>query len=1746
MANRYWRGGSGTWDTTTTTNWSATSGGAGGASVPTASDSVFFDQAGTYTVTMTGALNCLDFNVSAGAVTFATGTSPTLNIAGSMSITNVTPTWSSTAAVTFTATTTGKTITTNGVSISGAVSFNGVGGGWTLGSALTCSSTFNVLAGTLDTSASNYAITANSISAAGSSLAQLNLNASTVTLSAGIAVSFSNTNFTLNAGTSQINCTVAGALTFTGNGATFYNVAFNGTFAGPTNNTINGQNTFNNLSITGPSTAGVRNILMAASQTINGVLSTNGTAGNRRVFLCSATTGLQWNLVVNSAPSLTDTDFRDLRVIGTAAPISGTRIGNNAGCSGITFSAPKTVYWNLAAGGNWSATAWATSSGGTASTDNHPLGQDTAIIVDTGLTTGNTITLDTAIPYIGTIDMSSRTLAMTLTNSINNIIVYGDWKNSSAMTLAGTGSITFAGRNTQTIISAGKIFSTQTSGLIVDSPGGTVQLGDAFNTGTNLFVITNGTFDTKGYAFSSAGINTSNTNVRTINLNNSTCTFNTANPLTATVANLTLNAGTSTVNLTASGGSFSATGPLTFYNINATASSAAQYFLTLAAGLTVNNLTFTPSSAYLYHILLSGTLTVNGTLSCSGNSGNVRVMLYSATIGTPATISVNTFSSPTDIDFRDIVITGNAVSGGNISGTRLGDCGGNSGITFANPKTVYWNLTGSVYWSANGWATSSGGTPATTNFPLAQDTAIIDNTGAATSISFEVDWNVGTIDMSGRTSSVTLTSFNANGYPKIRFDLKLGTGVTNAGTGAFTFTGRSITQTITTNGVTISQPITINSIGGTVQLADALTGTGVLTITSGTFNAVTYNVSIASFTATSGTLKMGSGTWTLTSTGTIWNAIAGLATLIPGTSTIVLSNTSTTARTFNGGAYSYNKITIGGTTGVSTTSISVTGIIGELASTKTVAHNIGLSGTTLIGKWSVTGTAGNVVTIVGPTTLNIYGPGVSGVDYLSFSGITLASTSPGEFWAGANSTGGTNITLTAAPAARNLFWVGGTGNWSSTTSWSTSSGGSSGAAIPTSRDSVTFNSASSASAYTATIDPTQARCAALTINNPASGAVTIAGTTSIAIHGSVNISSLITRTYSGSIQLAGNSSYTLSVGVSLASTMGIYGVGSTWTLGAAFTNSGTFIHVVGTFDTGGYAFTNGLNWIINSTYPKTLNLNASTFTIYNINSLNTDYVTVNAGTSTIVVTSTVASFTGSSSITLYNVTFTSVFGNSFTTTVDLTMNNLTFAKSSSVGNHLGPILSAGRTYNCNTCTVTMPNTGASMMLMSATGTLVTTPITTPVPAVINAASFSYTPYNGSGVIFRGISANGASVPWSGVRFGDGGYNSGITFDASKTSYFVGGANTIVSYGPSLTTLNFSNTSGGSASANAFPLPQDTIIFDANSFSGSNTGIGINYAYGSDGVYLPSTVDFSRMNKPFVLRNDGPAVYYYGNVIFSNNMTTVVGTINPTSTQSVSVITRGSNVAWYTNSVSIGDNLQIVMSNNETFTVGDNLNINAFSGASPPAGINHYSGTLNFNGNPISIGTYNAGVGNTSMVKPINFGSGSSVTIKYTPWTSIAGQTISGTGTIIMNSSSAKTFAGNNVNYSITLDQAGSGTLTISGNNTFNSISSSYSKNGLGNTSISLGTTTQIVSSFTAGGSSNTSILSLSGTSAASPSILIDTGGNINTDYITASFIKGYDLFSKWYVGSHSTNGGTYGLLFYAPIYSIGGQFFSFF
>jgi hypothetical protein len=95
MASRFWVGGTGTWDGSTTTNWAATSGGAGGQSVPGSSDTVTFDaSSGGGTVTVAASIGGTETiqSLTAGAFTgtldfSANNPSITFNANGGMSLT---------------------------------------------------------------------------------------------------------------------------------------------------------------------------------------------------------------------------------------------------------------------------------------------------------------------------------------------------------------------------------------------------------------------------------------------------------------------------------------------------------------------------------------------------------------------------------------------------------------------------------------------------------------------------------------------------------------------------------------------------------------------------------------------------------------------------------------------------------------------------------------------------------------------------------------------------------------------------------------------------------------------------------------------------------------------------------------------------------------------------------------------------------------------------------------------------------------------------------------------------------------------------------------------------------------------------------------------------------------------------------------------------------------------------------------------------------------------------------------------------------------------------------------------------------------------------------------------------------------------------------------------------------------------------------------------------------------------------
>jgi hypothetical protein len=91
MASKFWVGGTGTWDNSTTTHWATSTGGAGGAAVPTTGDSVTFDGAsGGGVVSVAASVSGLSLiNLTMGAFTgtldFSVG-NPNLTITAQFSI----------------------------------------------------------------------------------------------------------------------------------------------------------------------------------------------------------------------------------------------------------------------------------------------------------------------------------------------------------------------------------------------------------------------------------------------------------------------------------------------------------------------------------------------------------------------------------------------------------------------------------------------------------------------------------------------------------------------------------------------------------------------------------------------------------------------------------------------------------------------------------------------------------------------------------------------------------------------------------------------------------------------------------------------------------------------------------------------------------------------------------------------------------------------------------------------------------------------------------------------------------------------------------------------------------------------------------------------------------------------------------------------------------------------------------------------------------------------------------------------------------------------------------------------------------------------------------------------------------------------------------------------------------------------------------------------------------------------------
>lgn len=661
MATRYWVGGAGTWNSSSTTNWSASSGGTGGASAPTIADDVIFDaNSGTGDATTSGSISAKSINT--------TGTSINLTGGGAISVAgNVTLISNNlTGSLTFTAT---ATFIYTDIWLTTDVFIDAGAGTVTLGAALDIFGTayLTLVSGTFSTG-SNYTLTAaGGLVFSGSSAKTLNLNGSTVNL--GGNSSFVSTNLTVNAGTSTINLSNS-TLTAASSGTTLYKVVI-----GSGGGTLNGTFTLNTLTLTGPSSVGlvtVRIVHTASESITTGTLNTTGTTAINRITLSG--TGTAQGTINVTTFSVSDVDISNI-ALGSVK--SGTRLGNLGNNTNITFPTPKTVYWNLSGTQNWSATGWATNTGGTPALNNFPLAQDTAVFDNTGA--AGTITVNAGW-RVGTVDMSARTTGMTLTVS-SALGVYGNWINGSGTTISGTSSIFFSGFSSQTITSAGRTY-----GCSITAASTSLTLQDDLTTNTNnaTAFTANGAFDLNGKtltlsgtgAFSQSGAITFNGG--TISVAASGTAYSASSPAT-TVAGT----GTGTIKLISASAKTFSGGGITF---NCTLDQSGAGALTISGVNTFNNI----SSSYTSTAAATITLAANQTVvnfTAAGTAGKL-LTLNSSVVGTQRTLT-KSGGGTVSVDYMNIKDSVAAGSGAVwYAGVNSTNSGNNTGWIFSVPGSA--------------------------------------------------------------------------------------------------------------------------------------------------------------------------------------------------------------------------------------------------------------------------------------------------------------------------------------------------------------------------------------------------------------------------------------------------------------------------------------------------------------------------------------------------------------------------------------------------------------------------------------------------------------------------------------------------------------------------------------------------------------------------------------------------------------------------------------------------------------------------------------------------------------------------------------------------------------------------------------------------------------------------------------------------------------------------------------------------
>lgn len=498
-------------------NWSTTGAAGVDSNTPTAADNCIVELAsGNLTINSGSVCRSLDFTSGTGSytgtathtaavtLTIGDGTAGAGNVALKLA-SGMTYTLgnATSSAITFASTSgTAQTVTTAGKTV-GNQTFSGVGGSWQLADTLTMTTAALVhSAGTLDLNGQTVTCLSYAASGAGTKVLTPGAAAVTITRTNSSPLDASGTNLTVSSNTSTWTFSAISSGTVNLGGYDWNGASFLVTSAAQTATTIGANGAIvKDFTWTGPATK-TSVCSVTGNLTCTGAFTFNSNSVTNRTFLQSTTQGTVITITA-ATTSLSNTDIQDITGAGAAA-WTGTSMGDSLGNSGITFDSP-TTQTNTGATGSWSdATKW---------TSRVPLPQDT-VVVNTG---SGTITVDmprlgAAVSLVGFTGTANFSLGTGMT-------VYGSLTLTSGATITISQAMTFGGRSTHTLTSAGKSFGSTTT---FQGIGGSYTLQDAFTETAGTLTVLAGTFDTNNFSVTTIGFTSSGALTRVVNLGTTT------------------------------------------------------------------------------------------------------------------------------------------------------------------------------------------------------------------------------------------------------------------------------------------------------------------------------------------------------------------------------------------------------------------------------------------------------------------------------------------------------------------------------------------------------------------------------------------------------------------------------------------------------------------------------------------------------------------------------------------------------------------------------------------------------------------------------------------------------------------------------------------------------------------------------------------------------------------------------------------------------------------------------------------------------------------------------------------------------------------------------------------------------------------------------------------------------------------------------------------------------------------------